>query len=231
IQNHLLNLMVILAMEPPSGRLEEALIDEKVKIIKAIRPLTEKDVMRGQFRGYRDEPGVAKDSNVETFAAVRLFVDSWRWEGVPFFVRAGKCLPVHVNEAVIRLRQPPFNVFDETHREAPNYLRFRFSPEIAIALGSRKKIPGEGMAGEQIELYACDKIKDELEPYERLFGDAMKGDETLFTRADASEIAWQIVDPVLNSKQKVHPYDPGTWGPQEAVGEIAPPLGWIDPTV
>ncbi len=231
VQNHLLHLIVILAMEPPSGRLEEALIDEKVKIVKAIRPLTEKDVVRGQFRGYRDEPGVAPDSQVETFAAVRLFVDSWRWEGVPFYIRAGKCLPAHVNEVIVRLRQPPFNVFGETLGNAPNYVRFRLSPEIEIAIGSRKKTPGEDMTGEQLELYACDQIKDETEPYERLIGDAMKGDATLFTRADASEISWQIVGPVLDSKQKVHEYEPGTWGPQNAAAKIAPPHGWIDPTM
>ena len=231
IQNHLLNLVVILAMEPPSGRLEAAMLDEKVKIMKAIRPLTEKDVVRGQFRGYRDEAGVAKDSQVETFAAVRLAIDSWRWEGVPFYVRAGKCLPVHVNEAVIRLRKPPFNVFGGKAVDTPNYVRFRLSPDICIALGSRQKLPGEAMKGEQIELLTCDQIMDEIEPYERLFGDAMKGDTTLFTRADAIETAWHIVDPVLDSKKKVHEYDPGTWGPEKACAEIAPPHGWIDPTV
>lgn len=231
IQNHLLNLVVILGMEPPSGHLAAAMLDEKVKIMKAIRPLTEKDVVRGQFRGYRDEPGVAKNSQVETFASVRLAIDSWRWEGVPFYVRAGKCLPVHVNEAIIRLRKPPFNVFDEKDVDGPNYVRFRLSPEICIAVGSRQKSPGETMSGQQIELFACDEIKDELDPYERLFGDAMKGDPTLFTRADAIETAWKIVDPVLDSKQRVHLYDPGTWGPEKAAAEVAPPYGWIDPTV
>lgn len=231
IQNHLLHLMVIMAMEAPSGHVSESLIDEKVKIVKAIRPLTEKDVVRGQFKGYRDEPGVAPDSQVETFAAVRMFVDSWRWEGVPFYVRAGKCLPAHVNEAVIRLRKPPFDVFGEARGHASNYVRFRFSPEIAIALGSRKKTPGPGMNGEQIELYACDNIKDEMDPYERLFGDAMKGDPTLFTRADASELAWKVIDPILGFDHKVAEYEPGTWGPKKEVAKIAPPHGWIDPVM
>ena len=230
IQNHLLHLIGILAMEPPSGRLSDALVDEKIKITKAIRPPSEQDVVRGQFRGYRDEPGVAPDSQVETFAAMRLFIDSWRWQGVPFYVRAGKCLPVHITEAAIRLRKPPFDVFGETLGDTPNYVRFQLGPEIAIALGSRKKTPGEEMAGEQIELYACDKIKDEMEPYERLIGDAMKGDTTLFTRAEASELAWRIIDPVLASEQEVHEYEPGTWGPDKAIAEIAPPHGWIDPT-
>jgi len=229
VQNHLLHLIVILAMEPPSGRLEEAVIDEKIKITKAIRPLTAQDVVRGQFKGYRKEPGVAPDSDVETFAAVRLFVDSWRWQGVPFYIRAGKCLPVHVNEAVIRLRRPPFDVFGESLGDAPNYVRFRLEPDIAIALGSRKKSPGESMTGEQIELYACDTIKDEMAPYERLIGDAMRGDTTLFTRAEASELAWKIVDPVLEAAPTVHEYAPGTWGPEKAVARIAPPDGWADP--
>ncbi|MEM7443884.1 MAG: glucose-6-phosphate dehydrogenase [Pseudomonadota bacterium] len=229
IQNHMLHLIVMLAMEPPSGHLAESLIDEKVNITKAIRPLTEADVVRGQFKGYRDEPGVAKDSQVETFAAVRFFIDSWRWEGVPFYVRVGKNMPVHVNEAVIRLRQPPYNVFGEDLGNTTNYLRFRFSPEIAIALGSRKKTPGAGMTGEQIELYACDEVKGEMEPYERLFGDAMKGDSTLFTRADASEIAWKIIDPIISDKHKVHPYEPGTWGPDKEVAKVTPPHGWVNP--
>jgi glucose-6-phosphate 1-dehydrogenase len=231
VQNHLLHLIVILAMEPPSGRLEDALIDEKIKITKAIRPLTGEDVVRGQFKGYRKEPGVAPNSDIETFAAVRLFVDSWRWQGVPFYIRAGKCLPVHVNEAVIRLRRPPFDVFGETLGDAPNYVRFRLEPDIAIALGSRKKSPGESMAGEQIELYACDTTKDEMEPYERLIGDAMRGDTTLFTRAEAVELAWTIVDPVLEAAPKLHEYEPGTWGPEKAVARIAPPDGWADPVV
>jgi len=230
IQNHLLHLIVILAMEPPSGRLEDAVIDEKIKITKAIRPFTGEDVVRGQFKGYRKEPGVASNSEVETFAAVRLFIDSWRWQGVPFYIRAGKCLPVHVNEAVIRLRRPPFDVFGESLGDTPNYVRFRLEPDVAIALGSRKKVPGEVMTGEQIELFACDAVKDEMAPYERLIGDAMKGDTTLFTRAEASELAWKIVDPVLEAAPKVHEYEPGTWGPAAANAKIAPPHGWLDPT-
>ena len=229
VQNHLLHIITILAMEPPSGRLEQGIIDEKIQITKAIRPLTGEDVVRGQFKGYRKEPGVAPNSDVETFAAVRLFIDSWRWEGVPFYIRAGKCLPAHVTEAVIRLRQPPFDVFGEQLGDAPNYVRFRINPEIAIALGSRKKSAGEGMSGEQIELYACDTTQDEMEPYERLIGDAMRGDSTLFTRADASELAWEIVGPVLEAEPKLHEYEPGAWGPEKAVDRIAPPLGWIDP--
>jgi glucose-6-phosphate 1-dehydrogenase len=228
IQNHLMNLIVILAMEAPAGHFESGLIDEKVKILKAIRPLTEADVVRGQFTGYRNEPGVAKDSEVETFAAVRLFVDSWRWQGVPFFIRAGKCLPAHVTEVVVRLRPPPLTLFDQVPGDA-NYVRFRISPEVVIAVGSRIKAPGTEMVGERVELYACDDVTDDMEPYERLIGDAMKGDESLFTRQDASEVAWQIVEPILGARIPVHPYDPGTWGPKEALGAIAPPHGWMDP--
>ena len=231
VQNHLLNLVVILAMEPPSGRVEDALLDEKVKIVKAIRPLTESDVVRGQFRGYRNERGVASDSQVETFAALRLAIDSWRWEGVPFYVRAGKCMPVHANEAVVRLRKAPFDVFGETAEESANYVRFRLSPKISIALGARQKSPGETMSGKQIELFACDSIRNEIEPYERLFGDAMKGDATLFTRAETIDAAWKIVDPAVGGKHRVYEYEPGTWGPGEATAGIAPPHGWVNPAV
>ena len=185
--------------------------------------------MRGQFEGYRDEPGVAKDLQVETFAAVRLFVDSWRWEGVPFYIRAGKNLPVHVTEVVVRFHRPPLNAFGENLDGQSNYVRFRLSPEVAIAIGSRKKAPGEEMKGEQFELIARDEVKDEMEPYERLIGDALDGDDSLFTRQDASEIAWRIVDPILGNKVPVHPYEPGTWGPKEALEDLVPPHGWVDP--
>jgi glucose-6-phosphate 1-dehydrogenase len=229
IQNHLMNVLVILAMEAPAGDFEAGLIDEKVKVFKAIRPLDADSVVRGQFRGYRDEPGVAKDSQVETFAAVRLFIDSWRWEGVPFFIRAGKCMPVTATEVVVRLRRPPLNAFGEDIDSNTNYVRFRLSPEVSIAIGSRKKAAGEAMKGEQVELIARDEVKVEMEPYERLIGDALAGDNELFTRQDASEIAWRIVEPILGNVVPVHMYDPGTWGPKTALDKIVPPRGWIDP--
>ncbi|MCB1486503.1 MAG: glucose-6-phosphate dehydrogenase [Bauldia sp.] len=229
IENHLMNVLVILAMEAPAGDFDAGLIDEKVKIFKAIRPLDVHDVVRGQFEGYLDEPGVAKDSQVETFAAVRLFVDSWRWQGVPFYIRAGKNLPVHATEVVVRLHRPPLDAFGEHLDGQSNYVRFRLSPEVAIAIGSRKKAPGEAMKGEQFELIARDDVKDEMEPYDRLIGDALDGDDSLFTRQDASEIAWRIVDPILGDKVPVHPYKPGTWGPKEALKDIVPPHGWINP--
>lgn len=229
IENHLMNVLVILAMEAPAGDFEAGLIDEKVKVFKAIRPLTPDDVVRGQFDGYRDEPGVARDSQVETFAAVRLFVDSWRWQGVPFFIRAGKNLPVHATEVVVRLSRPPLDAFNENLDGQSNYVRFRLSPEVAIAIGSRKKAPGDAMKGRQFELLARDDVKDEMEPYERLIGDALDGDDTLFTRQDASEIAWRIVEPILGDTVPVHPYKPGTWGPKQALRHLVPPNGWVDP--
>ncbi|MCA9552814.1 MAG: glucose-6-phosphate dehydrogenase [Myxococcales bacterium] len=231
IQNHLLNLIVILAMEPPAGRIDEALIDEKLKITKAIRPLQAGDVVRGQFRGYRDEKGVAESSQVETFAALRLFVNSWRWEGVPFYVRAGKYLPVHATEIMVRFHRPPYAVFQEDHVNQSNYIRFRLSPNIAIAMGSRIKKPGDKMQGKQNELYVSESIVDEMMPYERLIGDAMEGDPTLFTDKVATEVAWRIVDPVLAQPTELFFYDKYSWGPSEVESRIRPPQGWNDPKV
>jgi glucose-6-phosphate 1-dehydrogenase len=229
VQNHLLNIVAILAMEPPAGDLEPSILDKKVAVMRAIRPLDDKNVVRGQFRGYLDEPGVAPNSRIETFAAVRLHVDSWRWEGVPFYIRAGKNLPVHLTEVSVRLRRPPLDVFGEKLRNGGNYVRFRLSPDVSIALGARAKAHGESMVGEPVELIACEPTQDEMSPYERLIGDAMDGDDALFTRQDAVEVAWQIVQPILGSAAPVHPYERGTWGPAEAKGAFAPPHGWIDP--
>ncbi|MDQ0474270.1 glucose-6-phosphate dehydrogenase [Labrys wisconsinensis] len=231
IQNHLLNVLVLLAMEPPSGHLSEDLLEEKVKVLKAIRPLTADDLVRGQVEGYRQIQGVAPASTVETFAALRLYIDSWRWEGVPFYIRAGKNLPVHATEVVVRLRRPPLDLFGEGPSLPTNYLRFRFNPQVVIAVGSRRKAPGEGLVGEPVELTAVDDGKGDLEPYERLIGDAIAGDATLFTRQDASEIAWRIFDPVLAAPPPVHPYKPGEWGPAEAIDNFRPPQGWVDPAV
>jgi glucose-6-phosphate 1-dehydrogenase len=227
VQNHLLHLITILAMEPPSSGTNT--IDERVKVSKAMRPLDGKNVIRGQFQGYRKEPGVAPNSQVETFVALRTFVDSWRWQGVPFYIRAGKCLPVHATEVIVRLRCPPYDVFSERPHKDPNYVRFQLNPDVAIAVGSRRKAPGEKMVGEQIELFACDRAKHELAPYERLLSDAMRGEHELFSREDGIEAAWRVVDPILKSKAKVHPYKPGTWGPKQALEKIVPPQGWVNP--
>ena len=231
VQNHLLNVLVFLAMEPPSGRIDEDLIEEKVKVLKAIRTLSPDDLVRGQFEGYQKEAGVQQGSTVETFAALRLFVDSWRWEGVPFYIRAGKCLPLRATELIVRLRRPPLNVFGEPASGPSNYLRFRINPQMSIALGSRRKAPGEDLVGEQVELSALDDGAGDLEPYDRLIGDALEGDGALFTRQDASEIAWRIFDPALAANTPVSTYACGSWGPEAAMANFQPPQGWINPTV
>jgi glucose-6-phosphate 1-dehydrogenase len=229
IENHLLNVLILLAMEPPSGREPDDLSAEKLKVIKAIRTLTPEDVVRGQVEGYLKEPGVDPASTVETFAAIRLHVDTWRWQGVPFYIRAGKCLPVHATEVVVRLRPPPLSVFDLIGPGQGNYLRFRLGPEVSIGLGTRRKAPGPEMVGEQVELLALDDTKDDMAPYERLIGDAMSGDSELFTTQIASEAAWRIVNPILGDAVPVHSYKSGTWGPAEAMARLAPATGWIDP--
>ncbi|KQZ15104.1 glucose-6-phosphate dehydrogenase [Mesorhizobium sp. Root554] len=229
IQNHLLNVMLLLAMEPPPGRTVDDLVDEKVQVLKAIRPLTRDDVVRGQFEGYLKEPGVRPNSPVETFAAVRFFVDTWRWKDVPFFIRAGKGLPVHATEVVVQLKRPPLPVFDEFKRNEGNYVRFRIAPVMSIGIGARRKAAGDEMVGEQVELTAVDDAKGDMEPYERLIGDAMNGNSELFTRQDASEIAWRIVGPVLDDQTPPPVYKQGSWGPEDAMAGFAPPNGWIDP--
>lgn len=229
IQNHLLQVVAILAMECPIGDDATFLRDEKVRVFNAIRPLKKSQLVRGQFRGYRNEAGVSPDSDVETFAALRLHVDSWRWEGVPFLVRAGKCLPVTATEVVVNLRHPPQFVFksDSVHRA--NYFRFQLGPDVVIALGTRAKAPGEGMIGEEIELNVKHQKPGEMGAYERLIGDAMAGDPTLFSRQDSAEAQWRIVDPILKSGTQLHEYDPGTWGPSRSDGIVRGYGGWSDP--
>jgi glucose-6-phosphate 1-dehydrogenase len=190
--------------------------------------------VRGQFRGYRDETGVAKDSQVETFAALRLHIDTWRWAGVPFYIRAGKNLPITACEVVVDLKKPPIAVFDAFPARDSNYFRFRLSPEVVMAVATRVKKPGEDMEGEQVELIARRKIAREKSPYERLLGDAIRGDSTLFTRDDSVEAAWRVVDPVLGGEKGAHLeppaiYEPGTWGPPAAAKLVASREGWHDP--
>jgi len=229
VQNHLLQVVAFLAMEPPVNGSGDALRDEKVKVFRAMRPLAPQDLVRGQFKGYRDEAGVAPDSKVETFAALRLSIDSWRWSGVPFYLRAGKCLPVDATEVVVELRPPPARVFGDAPPCQPNYVRFRVGPDVAIALGAHTKLAGERMAGREVELFVDQKGPEEMEPYERLIGDAISGDSTLFAREDEVEAAWAVVDPVLNEDTPVYQYEPGTWGPAEAFNIIAGECGWHDP--
>ena len=230
IQNHLFQVLCNLAMEPPVRTDSESIRDEKVKVLRAIPPLEEKSVVRGQFRGYRTEPGVAPDSQVETFAALRLEVNSWRWQGVPFYIRAGKCLPVTCAEVVVRLRRPP-TVY-QGYSLTPNWLRLRISPEVTIALGMMVMAPGEGTVAQPAEMIASHHPRaDEMEAYERVLGDAMEGDATLFAREDYVEEAWRIVDPVLKAAPPVSEYEPGAWGPKEVDRRAAPPGGWLDPVV
>jgi len=228
IENHLLQVTACLAMDAPSSGHPETLRDEKVRVLEAIAPLDPKRVVRGQFCGYLDEPGVALGSRVETFAAVRLQVDNWRWAGVPFFIRAGKCLPVTCTEVLVEFKAPPCATFGEK-TVRPNYVRFRLGPDVAVAIGVRSKLPGEAMAGQDVELVATQSIGDEMGAYERLLGDAMKGDATLFAREDAVEAEWRIVAPVLASTTPPHEYRAGTWGPPEADQLIDRPDGWHKP--
>ncbi|MEO8684548.1 MAG: glucose-6-phosphate dehydrogenase [Devosia sp.] len=229
IQNHLVQVLLLLAMEPPVSSESDDLSDEKVQILKAIRPLTRKNLVRGQFAGYRDEPGVAAGSTVETFAAVRLFVDTWRWKDVPFYIRAGKNLPVRATEVVVRFRRPPVALFDAVSTAEANYVRFRVGPQVTIGIGARRKAPGGEMTGENVELDAVDDTTDDMMPYERLIGDAMNGRRQLFTRHDAAELAWRVFDPILDLTDRPAPYAPGSWGPLDAMTDFAPPGGWVDP--
>jgi len=225
LQNHLLQVVGFLAMEPPLTTYHESIRDEQVKVFRAIRPLNAEDLVRGQFTGYRSETGVSPSSMVETFAAVRLQIDSWRWDGVPFFIRAGKCLPVTTTEVLVTLKRPPLRKIDEN-----NYFRFRLSPEVIIAVGSQIKKPGEQWLSQSTELKMLhDPELGELDAYERLLSDAMVGDGTLFAREDAVEAAWEVVQPILGNVAPVHPYEPGTWGPEEA-GRLTRGIGgWHAP--
>lgn len=230
VQNHLLQVVANLAMEPPISGAGEALRDERIKIFKRMRPLTEHTLVRGQFRGYRTEAGVASDSQVETFASLQIELDSWRWAGVPFFIRAGKCLPVTATEVFVTLKRPPQNVFAEAQEGQRNYVRFRLGPDrMAVAIGARAKVPGEKMIGSETELFVCHQRGDEMEAYERLIGDAMIGDASLFARQDGVEATWRVVDPILRTPTTVYEYEPGTWGPDESQGLITPFGGWQSP--
>jgi len=230
IQNHLLQVVAHLAMEPPVGEGSEALRDEKVKVFRGIRPLVAADVVRGQYTGYRAEDGVAPGSQVETFAAVRLHLDSWRWAGVPILLRAGKRLAATATEVRVFLKRPPQQVFGEAVPAQSNYFRFGLGPDrMAIAIGARAKRPGVGMSGEDVELLVCNERGSQMGAYERLIGDAMRGDPTLFAREDGVEAAWRIVDPILAAPMPTHPYAPDSWGPVEADAQAAACGGWRAP--
>jgi glucose-6-phosphate 1-dehydrogenase len=226
VQNHMLQVVGMLAMEAPISSDPESIRDGKVRVFKAMRPLDAASIVRGQFRGYRQEPGVAPDSQVETFAALRLHVDDWRWAGVPFHIRVGKNLPVTATEVVVRLRRPPQVVFKHIAPGPANYLRFRLSPDIVIALGACALDAAEQLNVQPVELELTrHSTADSMEPYERLLGSAAKGEAILFAREDEVEAAWKVVDPILDAATPCHPYEPHTWGPAEA-NRLAPPGGW-----
>jgi glucose-6-phosphate 1-dehydrogenase len=229
VQNHLLQVLTNIAMEPPPGLDVEMLRDEKAKVLKGIRPLMTGDVVRGQFRGYRDEPGVKGDSQTETFVALRLEINSWRWKGVPFYIRAGKSLPVTATEVIVKLRQPPA-IFAGIPLPA-NYFRFRVTPDLMIAVGALVKKAGERLEGQQVELVISQQSDPaEMGAYEELLYDAMRGNSARFARQDYVEQAWRVVDPVLGDMARVYEYEPGTWGPPQASELIAPDGGWLNPT-
>ena len=230
IQNHIFQVLANLAMEPSVRTDSESIRDEKAKVLKAIPPLDANSIVRGQFRGYKAEKGVAADSKTETFAALRLEINSWRWQGVPFYIRAGKCLPVTSMEVLVRLRRPPQILPTDGIR--PNHFRFRISPEVTMALGMMVKSPGDEARGELLEMIATRGNRaDEMDAYERLLQDAMAGDATLFAREDYVEEAWRIVDPVLKANTPVFEYEPGTWGPAQVDEKILPADGWDNPVV
>ena len=229
VQNHLLQVLSNIAMEPPPGLDAEMVRDEKAKVLKGIRPLAPGEVVRGQFRGYRDEPGVATDSTVETYVALKLEINSWRWKGVPFYIRAGKCLPVTATEVVVKLRQPPA-VFSELPPPA-NYFRFRVTPDLVIAIGALVKKAGPELDGEPVELVVSEASDPaEMGAYEELLYDAILGNSARFARQDYVEEAWRIVDPILSVGAPAYEYEPGTWGPPQAAALIARDGGWFDPT-
>jgi glucose-6-phosphate 1-dehydrogenase len=232
VQNHLFQIVALLAMEPPAFRGYGAVHTEKAKVLQAMRPLTRHDLIRGQYAGYKREPRVARDSDVETFCAVRLHVDSWRWNGVPWYLRSGKCLPVTAAEVMVELKAPPAQLFaDSAPLTGPaNYFRFHLSPHAAVALAARVKRPGKEFIGDQEELYMCEELLGAEAPYDRLLSDAMIGDGALFTREDAVDAAWIAIDPVLTKHRKAVSYRCGTWGPKAANELLGANGVWHNPT-
>ena len=230
VQNHLLQVIALLAMDAPVGHGAGASQMEKLRLFRAMRPIRRKDAVFGQFRGYRDEQGVATDSTVETFAALRLEIDTWRWAGVPFYIRTGKSLALTTTEVFVDLKVPPLAVFDAIEPIQSNFIRFRLSPEVVISIGARVKQPGEEMRGEEVELVARHRKHTEMEPYERLLGDALRGDASLFTTDEAVEAAWAVVDHILETPMPIHEYEPGSWGPEAAQQLVRSKEGWHEPT-
>jgi glucose-6-phosphate 1-dehydrogenase len=229
IQNHLLQIVSLLAMDSPIGRDAQSLRAEKLRLFRAMRPIDPKCVVRGQYAGYRSIDGVAKKSDVETFAALCLYIDTWRWADVPFYIRAGKKMPISTTEVIVDMKTPPLSIFDEIEPPQSNYFRFRLSPEVVIAEGARVKIPGEAMTGEPVELIARHHQRPEKSPYERLLGDAIRGDGSLFSDDETVEAAWAAIDNLLEHESPVETYKPGTWGPKSAAKIFNGGEGWHEP--
>ncbi|MEI6323420.1 MAG: glucose-6-phosphate dehydrogenase [bacterium] len=231
IENHLMQVVGFLCMEPPYWPDMDRVRDEQVKLFRSIRTITTNDIVRGQFEGYLQEPGVAPNSKTETFAAVRVYIDNWRWQGVPIFIRAGKHLPVTATEVRVQFHRPPDVVFTEEQAPFHNFVRFLFSPRIEIGIGMQVKIDGERMVGEPVELKVVDQQPDEMTPYERLIGDAIRGDQALFARQDVVEEGWRIVEKIIGNTGPVHTYKKDTWGPEEVNEVLLPSGGWHGPKV
>jgi glucose-6-phosphate 1-dehydrogenase len=229
VQNHLLQVMALVAMDPPAGPDHDVFMSERVRLLEAIRPLEPTDVVRGQVRGYAEADGVQPGTTTETSVAIRLHVESWRWAGVPFYIRAGKSMPVTATEVIVELQRPPRDVFGEPVPGHPNHVMFRLGPDVSINLGARTKVPGDEMRGEDVELIAHHQPRERMEPYERLLTDALMADAELFSRQDIVEASWRVVDPILDDATPVYRYDPGTWGPEEADRLIRGDGGWHDP--
>ena len=228
VQNHMLQVLANVMMEPPTGEEHEAQRDQKAALLKAVRPLDAASVVRGQYRGYRAVKGVAPTSTVETYVAVKLFVDSWRWAGVPIYIRAGKCLPLTAAEVRVDFAAPPRSTFDEVTGSC-SYLRMRLGPDVNFGMGLRMKHPGERMTGDNVELTLMERLASELPPYQRLLGDAMRGNNELFGREDAVDAQWRIVEPIVRSPPSTEEYEPGTWGPKAADALIGADGPWRDP--
>lgn len=229
IQNHMLMIIACTAMESPAGNDHDSLRNERARLLKTVRPLDPAEVVRGQYRGYRKEPDVASDSQVETYAAAKFYIDNDRWYGVPFYLRTGKCLPVTVTEVLVRFKRLPRPVLDEAGPTASDYYRFRLSPDVVLALGTKVKRAGERMVGERVELVAHHQPPDEMQPYERLLSDAANGDPALFVREDGVEASWRVVDPVLGNVTPLYEYEQGSWGPREVEDVLIPEGGWHAP--
>ncbi len=231
LQNHLLQILAHVAMDPPTGEESEAMRDQKASLLKAIRPIEPADVVRGQYRGYRDIEGVRPGSTVETFIAVRLFIESWRWEGVPIYIRTGKNLPVTATEVLVQFRRPPRETFGELVPGDSAHLRFRLSPDVAIGMGLRVKQGGERMVGRDMELMLTAQQATYRPPYQRLLGDAMHGKGDLFGREDIVDAQWRIVQNILDDATPLYTYEPGSWGPDEAIRLIDADGPWHNPLV